>query len=120
MGEVHNFCVYILRSLSSKKPYIGQTDNFNRRFSEHQMGKHPATRNRGPWEVLYIISCRDRKEAVALERKLKGMKRPDRVISFAEKLVQSVPTQEVSGRSLVRLSGGDSRRDSSSAHQKGK
>ncbi len=48
MGEVQNFCVYILRSISSKKLYIGQTDNFNHRFSEHQIGKHPATRNRSP------------------------------------------------------------------------
>ncbi|MCK4895127.1 MAG: GIY-YIG nuclease family protein [Calditrichia bacterium] len=32
MGEFHNYCVYILRSVSSKKLYIGQTDNFQRRF----------------------------------------------------------------------------------------
>jgi len=83
------FCVYILRSFSSNKLYIGQTNHFVRRFSEHQKGKHPATRNRGPWEVLHIIPCRNRKEAVALERKLKSMKRTDRILRYVEKMAQS-------------------------------
>jgi predicted GIY-YIG superfamily endonuclease len=81
------YCVYILRSLSTKRLYIGQTNDFDRRFQEHSRGKHPATRNRGPWELLYLLPCSDRKEAVCLERKLKNMKRPDRVLKYVEKLV---------------------------------
>ena len=87
MGEAQKYCLYILRSILSMKLYIGQTNNFNRRFLEHEMGKHPATRNRGPWEVLYIIPFQNRKEAITLERKLKNMKRPDRILKYAQKLV---------------------------------
>ena len=89
------FCVYILRSISSSKLYIGQTNQFHRRLSEHQRGKHTATRNRGRWEVVYIIPCHHRSEAVRPERKLKSMKRPDRVRKYVETLIQSVPTLDI-------------------------
>lgn len=84
---METFYVYILKSISSGKLYIGQTNNFERRFQEHLRGKHPSTRNRGPWEVVFVIPRNSRSEAVLLERKLKKMKRPDRIISFAKKLV---------------------------------
>ena len=95
VGELLTYCVYILRSFKSHHLYIGQTNNFDRRLSEHQNGKHPATRNRGPWEVLYVIPFASRKEAVTLEQKLKSMKRSGRVLCYVEKLVQSVPTQDI-------------------------
>ena len=56
--------VYILRSLSTNKLYIRQTDNFDRRFGEHQRGKNIATRNRGPWEIVNLIHFETRKEAL--------------------------------------------------------
>ena len=86
LGDSPNYSVYILRSLSSKRLYIGQTNNFQRRFREHQTGRHLATRNRGPWEVLHILPCQNRIEATTLERKLKNMKRPDRILKYIQKL----------------------------------
>jgi putative endonuclease len=67
--------------------YIGQTNDVERRFAEHQRGKHSSTRNRGPWQLIFQVKFETREEAVALERKLKGMKRPDRVVSYLKKLV---------------------------------
>ena len=78
------YVVYILRSLSTNKLYIGQTDNFDRRFEEHQRGKNWATRNRGPWEIVHSIHFETRKEALRMERKLKSMKRPDRILNYVE------------------------------------
>jgi len=47
------YYVYILRSLSSGKSYIGSSDNLLRRFREHSLNQEKATRNRGPWEMVY-------------------------------------------------------------------
>ncbi len=80
------FHVYVLKSEKTQRLYIGQTNDLQRRIGEHQRGKHPATRNRGPWKLLFAVPCRTRQEAVALELKLKRMKRPDRIISYLTKL----------------------------------
>ena len=45
--------VYILKSLTSGKSYIGSSDNLLRRFSEHSSNQEKATRNRGPWEMIH-------------------------------------------------------------------
>jgi len=58
-----------------------------RRIAEHQRGKQTATRNRGPWQLLVQISCESRVEAVNLERKLKSMKRPDRILRYLQKRI---------------------------------
>jgi putative endonuclease len=81
-----NHVVYVIRSLSNNRLYIGQTDNFERRFSEHQRGKNISTQNQGPWELVNLLHFDTRKEALLMERKLKGMKRPDRVLKYIEKL----------------------------------
>jgi putative endonuclease len=45
--------VYILRSETTKRFYIGSTDDLERRLSEHLRGHSPATRGRGPWKLVY-------------------------------------------------------------------
>ena len=45
--------VYILRSDSTGRFYVGSTDHLERRISEHLRGKNLATRNRGPWRLAY-------------------------------------------------------------------
>ena len=82
------YVVYILRSLSTSRLYIGQTDDFERRLNEHQRGKNLSTRNRGPWEAVALIHFETRKEALQLERKLKSMKRPDRILKFVDRLLR--------------------------------
>jgi putative endonuclease len=68
------YFVYVLQSLKSDRFYIGQTNNLIRRFHEHQIGKHKATRNRGPWCMPYYECFENRSQAVMRERKLKNMK----------------------------------------------
>ncbi|NBW36406.1 MAG: GIY-YIG nuclease family protein [Cytophagia bacterium] len=70
---------YILVSDSSGKLYIGQTNDLSDRIRRHNEGYNLATRNRGPWKLLFSIGFQTRAEAVTLERKLKAFKNPDKV-----------------------------------------
>ena len=45
--------LYILRSESSGRFYLGSTDDLDRRLSEHLRGHTPSTRGRGPWNLVY-------------------------------------------------------------------
>ena len=51
------FCVmnsiYILQSETSGRFYIGSTNQLERRLAEHSRGHSLATRNRGPWKLVY-------------------------------------------------------------------
>jgi len=48
------FAVYVLRSKSSGRIYVGQSENLERRLSEHQHGLARYTRGRGPWELVHV------------------------------------------------------------------
>jgi len=74
---MENFCVYILKSEKTGKFYCGQTNNFEDRFRRHNSGFSKATRSGIPWEVVKVIDCSSRSEAVVLEHRIKkrGIKR---------------------------------------------
>ena len=66
------FSTYVLRSLTSGKFYIGQTENLANRLWAHNAGLSPYTRNRGPWEMLYSEEFETRSEAMRREKFLKS------------------------------------------------
>ena len=68
------FTVYVLKSQSSGKLYIGQTQDLERRIFEHQNGIARYTRNHGPWEVLFTEEYSTRVEAMRRETFLKSGK----------------------------------------------
>ncbi|MBI2591011.1 MAG: GIY-YIG nuclease family protein [Candidatus Blackburnbacteria bacterium] len=47
------YFVYILQSLKDNKTYIGYTDNFERRFEQHNLGKSRSTKYRVPFKLLF-------------------------------------------------------------------
>ncbi|MCL5095389.1 MAG: GIY-YIG nuclease family protein [Patescibacteria group bacterium] len=47
------FIVYVLQSLKDNKTYVGYTDNFERRFKQHNSGKSKSTKNRAPFKLLF-------------------------------------------------------------------
>jgi len=72
------YFIYILKSLKDGNIYIGRTNNFERRFSEHNSGKVSSTKSRTPFILLEKIQTTSRKEAVELELKYKkGYKREE-------------------------------------------
>jgi len=65
------FSAYVLRSQSSGQLYAGSTSNFETRLKQHNSERSTATKNRGPWELLYREDFPTRAEAVARERYFK-------------------------------------------------
>ncbi|MBT3252468.1 MAG: GIY-YIG nuclease family protein [Candidatus Marinimicrobia bacterium] len=80
-----NYTLYILKSLSTGRLYIGQTNNFARRLKQHQDDRSFSTKGRGPWEVFKTIQFESRSEAMRFEVKLKKMKNPARIIAYVQR-----------------------------------
>ncbi|MBN2271743.1 MAG: GIY-YIG nuclease family protein [Sedimentisphaerales bacterium] len=69
------YYVYILRSVKTKRLYIGHTDDPTRRLEEHNTGRGGRyTRDNGPWTLVYSEPLPDRASAVRRERYLKSTK----------------------------------------------
>jgi len=47
------FYVYILKSKSANRFYIGHTNNLKRRLEEHNAGKTSSIKAYIPWEIIY-------------------------------------------------------------------
>ena len=72
------YYLYILESESTGRYYIGQTDNLERRVSEHNdpgyTGSRTTKRFKGPWKLVYSEEFETRPEAMSRERKIKSWK----------------------------------------------
>jgi len=66
------FYVYCLQSLSRNYLYVGLTDNVERRFSEHQIGKNKTTRPYRPFKLLLVEEFDSRLDARHREKYLKS------------------------------------------------
>ena len=62
------FVVYILKG---KRYYVGYTGDLQRRREEHKRGQTKTTREMGAWELVKVIPCVTKTEAITLERKIK-------------------------------------------------
>jgi putative endonuclease len=69
--------VYILKSKKNNRYYIGSTEDFQRRFAQHQNGNVKSTKNLRPWIVVLAQEYSSIKEARIIEKKLKALKRRD-------------------------------------------
>ncbi len=47
------FTVYILLSQKDQRTYVGYTDNFDRRFKQHNSGLVKSTKYRYPFKLLF-------------------------------------------------------------------
>ena len=68
------FHVYVLRSQSTGRFYVGHTENLARRISEHNNNRTASIKNRGPWEIYYSEEYATRSKASRREREIKQMK----------------------------------------------
>lgn len=75
--------VYILQSESTRRFYIGQTGDLEKRIERHNHNRVSATRNRGPWQLVHEEKYNTRGEAMQRERYIKKLK--DR--RYIEKLI---------------------------------
>lgn len=71
------YFTYVIRSESSNKIYIGQTDNLEFRLRRHN-GKYPTKKgsftkiNKGPWNLIHQEMFETRHEAIIKEKQLKS------------------------------------------------
>jgi len=77
------FYTYILQSIKSGRYYIGHTNNIEERLERHNAGKVKATKNKGPWQVVYYEAYEMKPLANSRELYIKSMK--SRI--FIEKLI---------------------------------
>jgi putative endonuclease len=66
--------VYILQSEMTGRFYVGSTTDVDRRLSEHLRGHSLATRNRGPWKLVYRKEFDTSPEARRREIEIKSWK----------------------------------------------
>ena len=65
------YATYILYSDKINKFYTGQTEDFGRRFEEHNRGKTSRMAKGVPWNLLFLKEFQTRKEAIDLEKFIK-------------------------------------------------
>jgi len=68
------FFVYSLKSETSGRYYVGQTQHLESRLAYHNANYSPALKNRGPWKLVYSEQYPTRSEAVRRERQIKRQK----------------------------------------------
>ena len=78
------FYVYVLRSTSSGKYYIGQSENPERRLEYHNTIEKGFTSRYRPWELVWKKRYETRVEAIKVERMVKSRK--NRI--YVEKLIR--------------------------------
>jgi len=88
-----NYHVYILKSVNKKTYYIGQTNSLIERVREHNAGKSKSTKSGAPWELVCSEECRNRSEAMKLEKKLKSYKKRVYIEKFINKKLYSAVAQ---------------------------
>jgi putative endonuclease len=66
------YALYILRSTSTGRFYIGQTQDVEERLQYHNAGYSKALKNRGPWQLIYSEQYATRAEAMSRERQIKS------------------------------------------------
>ncbi len=64
--------VYVLKSLSAPKSYVGMTDNLERRLRQHNDGLNSYTRRYIPWVIVHDEQCDTLSDARAREIYLKS------------------------------------------------
>ncbi len=64
--------VYLLASQKDGKWYTGLTGDLRKRFKEHNDGQSPATKSRGPFDLIYYEMCINVDDARSRELYLKS------------------------------------------------
>ncbi len=75
--QINSYYVYILKSCSKDRFYIGHTANLEKRLSQHNSGKVKSTKAFVPWEIVYFEKFSSKSDAFRREMKIKSFKSGD-------------------------------------------
>ena len=67
------YTIYILYSSTSESYYVGHTKDLVERLKVHNEGRNSSTKAKRPWTIAGVIQKSTKREAYALERKLKNL-----------------------------------------------
>jgi putative endonuclease len=79
------FYVYVLRSGTTGRFYVGHTSDLTQRVGQHNNGITKSTKNRGPWNMLHNEHFQTKADAMRRERFLKtgqGREELKRILSM--------------------------------------
>ena len=65
------FFVYVLKSQSSSRSYVGHSKDLSKRVFEHNCNKNKSTRGKGPWKLVYSEEYETRSDASKREQHFK-------------------------------------------------
>ena len=65
------FYVYVLKSLTDDKNYVGFTIDLKRRLKEHGKGESFSTAPRRPFKLIYFEACTNEEDARRREKYMK-------------------------------------------------
>ena len=65
------YYVYILESLKNGDYYKGSTENYLKRFEEHNRGEGQYTKSQCPWKIIFVQIFYNKREALIREKQLK-------------------------------------------------
>lgn len=68
------FYTYIIQSVTTRKHYIGSTENINKRLDQHNSGKTKSIKNNWPFVLIYSEVYNTRQEAYRREKEIKSYK----------------------------------------------
>jgi len=63
--------IYVLKSKTDGKNYVGYTKNLKLRFEQHNKGLVESTKNRKPLKLIYYEACLNQQDATRREKYLK-------------------------------------------------
>lgn len=66
------YYVYVLRSHTDSRNYVGFTKDLKNRLKQHNSGANKSTKPYIPWEILFFESFETKIEAISREKYLKS------------------------------------------------
>lgn len=66
------YYVYVLRSKKDKTWYTGFTADLQKRFNQHNNDESTHTKGRGPYELIYYESYKNKTDARSREKQIKS------------------------------------------------
>ena len=83
--------VYAIFSLNQNRIYVGQTENIERRLSEHNCGRTKSTKPYIPWQLFYREEFENRIEARNREIYLKHGIGKEKLKLLLQSIIQNRP-----------------------------
>ena len=65
------YYVYVLKSTTANRVYVGVSEDPQRRLQEHNFGKTRSTKPYVPYKIIYLEKYSDKKIALQRERQIK-------------------------------------------------